>query len=274
MDDLFNRYPVNHAFQIVAYRTVDEYHWDKNHLFTGESHNFWEFICVLEGEAESVRGNQVFHLRPGNFLADPPMVFHSSRSLASACHVLNFSCEISGNIPANLIKGIFYLSPTEIDELTGIFHRILSFATECGDPDIGSEASHAMESFLLRLARQHTPHHRLSNSHNSILYKKIVEDMEETLYENISIQQIAVRNGVSTTTIKDLFRSFAGIGPKRYYANMRGIEALRLLDEGLEIEQITEIMNYSSTSYFPNTFKKQFGLPPGQFRKNRLKQDN
>ena len=273
MDDIYSRYPISHSFQIVAYRTIDEYRWNKHHLFHGESHNFWEFICVLEGEAESVRGNQVFHLRPGNFLAVPPMVFHSSRSLGSVCHALNFSCEISGNIPPILTKGIFYLSPAEISELSGIFRRLLAFATEGGDPDLGSEASHTMESFLLRLARQHTPHHRLSSSRNSILYKKIVEYMQENLYENVSVQQIAVRNGISTTTIKDLFRSFAGISPKKYYANMRGIEALRLLEEGLEIEQITEMLNYSSPSYFSNTFKKQFGLPPGQFRKRQLKQE-
>lgn len=270
MDDIYNRYPVNHSFQIIAYRTIDEYHWDKHHLFPGESHNFWEFACVLEGEEESVRDNQVFHLRPGNFLVDPPMVFHSSRSLGSVCHVLNFSCEISGSLPPILSKGIFYLSPAEISELSGIFHRLqLAFATDDSNPDLGSEASHAMESFLLRLAQQHTPHHRFSNSRSSILYKKIVEYMQQTLYENVSVQQIAAQNGISTTTIKDLFRRFAGIGPKKYYANMRGIEALRLLEEGMEIEQITEILNYSSPSYFSNTFKKQFGLPPGQFRKKQ-----
>ena len=274
MDDIYSRYPIIHSFQIVAYRTIDEYIWDKHHLFPGESHNFWEFICVLEGEVESVRGNQVFHLHPGNFLADPPMVFHSSRSLSPACHVLNFSCEIEGTLPPALSKGIFYLSPAEISEFSGIFHRLLAITTESTNPYLGSEASRAVESFLQRLVQQHTPHHQFSSSRNSILYKKIVEYMQETLYENVSVQRIADCNGVSTTTIKDLFRNFAGIGPKKYYANMRGIEALRLLEEGMEIEQITEIMNYSSTGYFSNTFKKQFGLPPGQFRKKQQKRNS
>ena len=94
--------------------------------------------------------------------------------------------------------------------------------------------------------------------------------MQDTLYENISIQELATRNGVSTTTMKDLFRTYAGMGPKKYYSDMRGIEVLRLLEEGIEIQQITEMLNYSSPSYFSNSFKKQFGMPPGQFRKKQL----
>ena len=58
---------------------------------------------------------------------------------------------------------------------------------------------------------------------------------------------------------------------EKYYTDMRGIEALRLLEEGMEISQIAERMNYSSVNYLSSTFKKQFGLPPGQFRSNITK---
>lgn len=274
MDNKYDRYYVARPFQIIAYRTLYEHQWDKNHLFFGESHNFWEFICILDGEAETVRDNEVFLLRPGNFISYPPMTFHSSRSLGSACHSLNFSFEIAGTLPPILSTGIFYLSPTEINELYGIFQKLqLAFTLGEHDPDLGAEATNLMESFIIKLSKQHTPHHKLSKSRSSILYQKIVVSMQDALYENIPIQEIALRNGVSSTTIKDLFRNYAGIGPKKYYSNMRGIEALRLLEEGIEIEQIAEKMNYSSTSYFSNTFKKQFGLPPGQFRKMQSKND-
>ena len=81
------------------------------------------------------------------------------------------------------------------------------------------------------------------------------------------MQELAARSGVGATTVKELFRSYAGIGPKRYYSEMRLVEALRLLEAGVEIPQIAERMNYSSPSYFSNCFKKQFGLPPGRYRK-------
>lgn len=274
MDNTYNRYHVTRPFQIIAYRTLYEHRWNKNHIFLGESHNFWEFTCILDGEAEAVIDNEVFHLRPGNFVSCPPMTFHSSRSLGSACHNLNFSFEIMGTLPPILSAGIFYLSPAEINELYDIFQKLQSaYTLGEQDPALGAEATNAMESFIIKLSKQHTPHHKLSKSRSSVLYQKIVVSMQDALYENIPIQEIASRNGVSATTIKDLFRKYAGIGPKKYYSDMRGIEALRLLEEGIEIEQIAEKMNYSSTSYFSNTFKKQFGLPPGRFRKKQSKND-
>ena len=118
----------------------------------------------------------------------------------------------------------------------------------------------------MRLSRQHTPHSKHSESRSSLTYHKILKSMEEAIYENLSIQDFAERNDVSVSTIKALFRNYAGIPPKKYYADMRGIEALRLLEEGMEIAQIAKKMNYSSINYLSSTFKKQFGLPPGQFR--------
>lgn len=267
MDNIYNRYPVSQPFQITAYRTLNEFRWEKNHSFTGESHNFWEVVCLLEGEAEVTKGNKVHLLQAGNFIVFPPMVFHGSRSL-SAYHALNFSFETAGPLPAILSDGIFYLSPAEINKLTGIFRQLQqAYLHEKTDPESGAEATNRMAAFLLRLARQHTPHSNHSNSPSSIAYQKIVKAMEDALYENLSLQELALRIGVSVSTIKGLFQSYAGVPPKKYYTDMRGIEALRLLEEGLELGQIAEKMNYSSVNYFSTAFKKQFGMPPGQYRK-------
>ena len=267
MDNIYNRYAVSQPFQITAWRTLNEFRWEKNHSFAGESHNFWEVVCLLEGDAEVTKGNEVHLLQTGNFILIPPMVFHGSRSL-SAYHALNFSFEATGALPPILSDGIFSLSPAEINKLTGIFQKLQqAYLREETDPELGAEATNMMATFLLRLARQHTPHSNHSNSPSSIAYQKIVKAMEEAVYENLSIQEIALRIGVSVSTIKGLFRSHAGIPPKKYYSDMRGIEALRLLEEGLELGQIAEKMNYSSVNYFSTSFKRQFGIPPGQYRK-------
>lgn len=269
MDSIYTRQEVAHPFRITAWRTLNEYRGEKNSVFAGESHNFWEFFCILEGESEKTRGNEIFRMMPGNFLACPPMVFHASRNL-TPYHTLNFSFEIAGTFPAILTQGVFCLSPAEINELTGICHRLQqAYFREETDPELGAEATSAMESFLLRLSRQHTPHSNRSDSRSSITYHKIIKSMEEAVYENLSVQEIALRNHISASTIKSLFRSYAAISPKKYYSDMRGIEALRLLEEGMEIAEIAKKMNYSSVNYLSNSFKKQFGLPPGQYR-NKL----
>ena len=91
--------------------------------------------------------------------------------------------------------------------------------------------------------------------------------MRVSMYENLTIQQIASRSAISVTTTKELFQKYAGVSPKAYYSEIRGNEALRLLKDGMEIVEIAEALNYSSPNYFSYSFKKQFGLPPGQYRK-------
>ena len=92
--------------------------------------------------------------------------------------------------------------------------------------------------------------------------------MQESVYDNITIQEIATKNAISVTAVKELFHKYAGISPKAYYTKMRGNEALRLLESGREILEIAELLNYSSPNYFSCSFKKQFGFPPGQYRKH------
>lgn len=77
-------------------------------------------------------------------------------------------------------------------------------------------------------------------------------------YANIILASISI------TTVKELFAEYAGVNPKRYYSDMRGNEALRLLEEGVEIEEIAERMNYSSPIIFFTVLKSSSAcLPDG-----------
>lgn len=266
LDGNFADYPITYPFQITRFRSLYEHHWDGAYLFLGESHNFWEFTCVLEGEVEAVHGGRIYLLKPGSFICCPPMVFHSCRSIGKSSCVLNFSFEHVGQLPEKFSQGVFKLTSVEKDGLKDIFDRLRD-AFEKNNPDQGAEAAFAMASFLIRLSQYHNSHNRLTQSRTATAYRKLVESMQAALYENLTVQQLAKRNALSVTTIKELFRKYAGISPKRYYADMRGVEAMRLLEAGMEIAEITEKLNYSSVNYFSYSFKKQFGIPPGQYRK-------
>ena len=272
LDNLFEDYPVTFPFQITRFRFLYQHQWEEDFLFLGESHNFWEFSCVLEGEVEVVLDGKIYLLKPGNFIGCPPMVFHSSRAAGKACRVLNFSFEHTGTLPEKLKEGIFYLTLPETDEIKRIFADLQkAYCGETPDDDLGAEAASALTAFLIRISRQHDSHHRRVKSRSGDMYRRLVETMKETVRENLTVQQIAARNAISVSTMKELFRKYAGISPKRYYADMRGVEALRLLEAGVEIGEITELLNYSSPNYFSSSFKRQFGAPPGKYRRQNWK---
>ena len=269
LDEFCESYDIVYPFQITRFRSLYDHHWEGEYTFLGEAHNFWEFIYVLDGEIESVQDGKIYLLKPGNFISCPPMVFHSSRNLGASTRCFNFSFDHIGSMPPNISKGIIHLAPEECVELENIFLRLSeAFHKVPSDSLTGAEAAYAMASFLIRLSQHHMPSDQLAKNRSSTMYQKLVETMQSALYENLSMQEIALRNAISITTMKELFRKYSGYGPKRYYSEMRGLEARRLLENGTEIVEIADSLKFSSPNYFSFCFKKQFGVAPGQYRKS------
>lgn len=271
-DDLYERYEVVYPFQITRFRSLVEHCWEGEHTFLGESHNFWEVMYVLEGRVEFVQDGKIHLLEPGSLMGCPPMVFHSSHSEGAPIRCLNFCFEHIGTVPQILSEGVMRLTEEEGGEMTAIFRRLCgAYRSVPADYMTGAEAANAMASFLLRLSQHHTPHVQYGNSHSSVMYQKLVETMRAGLHENLSMQEIARRNSIGVTTMKELFHKYSGISPKQYYSEMRGLEALRLLEIGMEITEIAEKLNFSSPNYFSSFFKNRFGSPPGQYRNTHCK---
>jgi AraC-like DNA-binding protein len=47
---------------------------------------------------------------------------------------------------------------------------------------------------------------------------------------------------------------------------MRATEAMRLMEEGRSVEEVSDLLNFSSVGYFSFFFKKYFGQPPSFFK--------
>lgn len=269
MDTLYARFDITYPFQILSFRSAHDLKWD-DYTFPGESHNFWEFVYVVDGNVEVVEDQRIYTLRSGDFICHAPMEFHRIRNIADTqTHVLITSFEHTGAVPSNLADGIFHLDSKERSEYEQIFHRLFcAFYSNTSDPHPGAEAAYSFSAFLIRLSQLHTPQQHYDRSRGSIVYQRLIETMLGNLRENLSLQDIADQNAVSISTMKKLFHTYAGIGPKKYYASLRGLEARRQLLNGVDIEEIAEQLHYSSTNYFSLCFKKQFGCPPGQYRRN------
>ena len=130
----------------------------------------------------------------------------------------------------------------------------------------------ALAAFLVRLAA-HKPASRppLRASRSAEMYQELIETMKAGVAENYSLNDLAKRHAISVSAVKKLFRDYAGIGAMRYYAMLRGQEALRLLTNGKSIEETAEMLNFSSVNYFSLCFKKQFGAPPARYLRERKK---
>lgn len=87
---------------------------------------------------------------------------------------------------------------------------------------------------------------------------------------NISASYLADMFHITPSYFSRLFREKSGSAFPDYLATLRIERARELLleKENKSIQEICEMVGYSNASYFTATFKKKYGITPGQYRKN------
>ena len=88
--------------------------------------------------------------------------------------------------------------------------------------------------------------------------------MAKNSFENLTLDDIATQTNISVSYMKFLFHTYAGIGPKKYFNQLRIQRATELLQNGHSVTDVSTIMNFSSPNYFSVFFKKHTGVPPSQ----------
>ena len=266
--------PARQMFQILGFYTSFRFSWNENYIFTGESHNFWEVVCVLSGEVEITEDEKVYHLGANNIIFHAPMEFHRIKSHNGTTPtglIMSFASE--GEIPSELKNGVFTLSDQECRQYRDIFDKIYrcvrGSADEQGIYDSQIAAS-LFSAFLIELsARETAGSHTLfeSSSPTALLYKRIVSSMRASVCQNLSLEDFSRSNNVSISYLKLLFKKYAGISPKVYYTKLRVAHAVSLIEKGMPISDVAEQMSFSSPNYFSEFFKRNTGVSPSEYKK-------
>lgn len=264
--------PISNLFFINAFDMPWDYHWDENFTFYGEKHDSWEVVYVLSGEVEATEDERIYHLKAGDMIFHAPLEFHKIRSYARTNpHVYVFGFESSGNLPESLKNGVISLS----EEEQAVYRRLFSIARqiqfdEITDPNTCFLCSLELTAFFFRIAMGHQALEKLSPSRPAQEYHKLVLTMQRGVRENYSMEDLSYLCNISISYIKELFQRYAGISPKSYYAKLRCEEAIRLLENGKTVQEVSDTMCFSSPAYFSSFFKKHTGLPPARYMKTRF----
>ena len=255
---------LSHPFRVVSILSAFDYHWDSEFQFLGESHVEWETVCVLDGQVEVAEDEKIYLLGPRDFICHGSMEFHRIHP-----HVLIMCFRHEGQLPAQLAEGVFHMSARELEDYQALFKEIRVLRhTQAADPYSRAGIGFALGGFLMQIVKKHPRSGSRCRDRSAEEYRQVVEAMQDAVRENLSLDALSLRTGIGLGTMKNLFRTYAGIGPGTYYDRLRGLEALRLLEGGLSIRRIADMLNYSSPNYFSSCFKKQIGITPGQWRKN------
>ena len=90
--------------------------------------------------------------------------------------------------------------------------------------------------------------------------------------ENISIEDYAARNRITSCWFRQKFKAFTGVSPTQYLINLRMTNAMNLIENtDYNIVQIAEATGFDNPSYFRRQFRKHTGMSPSEYKKQKHK---
>ena len=78
---------------ITEIYSIHYFEYTKDFVYEGESHDFWELLCVDNGVIEVTAGDQNLVLEKGEMIFHKPNEFHALRANGQILIVISFDCD-------------------------------------------------------------------------------------------------------------------------------------------------------------------------------------
>lgn len=99
----------------------------------------------------------------------------------------------------------------------------------------------------------------------------MIEYINTYYYQDLYLGFFSDKYKMSTVYLSKLFKSHAGLNFSDYLRHVRLEKAKHLLrTTDMKVKELAEKVGYLDANHFIKTFKKQYGVTPGEFRKVRI----
>lgn len=267
---------VDKCIRLTSVFTIFEAIYQEDYYFGGETHDFWEFVCVLDGVLGVTAGEDIFLLERGQAVLHKPMEFHrlwAERKTRPHIAVISFAADVMPDMKERR----FALKEEELDILSRLMQaRDDIFEVEQGlmihKIKAGAEIeAHRyvaqFEMLLLKALQENTSTVLPYVSSGAENYRKIVQVLEEHLEERLTLGKVAELCQMSEAAVKKTFSRYAGIGLMTYFNQIKIRRAIRLLEEGKSVSQTAQMLGFADQNYFSTVFKRVTGSAPTKYLK-------
>ncbi len=246
----------------------------RDFVFSGETHNFHEVVCVLSGSVSITAGAEVFTLSAGSAIVHAPMEFHSVRAAEGTTPTIMVFSFLSDAFPA-LDRKIFAFTSAEEALLTDAWRMAkkaflwknyrLKLIEGCA-----LEAQRSFETLTLFLLRLFTNSadvqtHRISAAAQT--YSSVAAYINENLPALQCVSQIADTFGISAVGLQKLFHKYTGAGVMHYVNHLKIARATEMLKGGSTSKAVAHALGFADQNYFSTVFKRITGASPTQYLK-------
>ncbi|MCD9023849.1 AraC family transcriptional regulator [Cohnella silvisoli] len=271
---------------------------NKDYVYSGEQHNFWEFLYVDKGEVEITTDFASFHLTQGDMVFYSPNEFHSlkcNRKTPPNTFIVAFGCKSEamrffthktlrlGNEERQQLSLLMeeadklFLLPVNQTSTKSKPDVPFNPLARRDKPDFGAEqlVKIYLEALLIRLIRRHQAQPtktKLSSvsaeKGQRDLVNRIVEYLDAHIQEHQSLDALCAEFALSKSYVRSLFRDHTGCGVTEYVVRLRIERAKQhIREETYNMTEIAERLGYASLHYFSRQFKLATGMSPSEYSK-------
>lgn len=279
MYDSKNEYkdcPILKKISITSMISAFRYRYRSDYKYDGESHDFWEFACVLDGDVSIAIDEKVFEVHKGQMIFINPLEFHNMCSANNTDpEVLIMSFRLSDNF--NFDKRIVTVNDSIMNELLDALRfgmKTFNFDGICvasvkSDKEFESQIFvNRLEILLLQIIKEDTTEELQLNTRSAANYSKIIKILKANIGRSLTIKEIARIANMSESNVKKVFSMYANQGVMAFFNELKIIEAQKLLKEGLSVYEVSKSLGFAEQNYFSNVFKKATGYSPKNWLKN------
>ncbi len=247
---------------------------DKGFTFHGESHNFYEAVCVLHGSVGITAGTEVYTLCAGSAVIHPPMEFHSIRAAEGTTPTVLIFSFTADAFPA-LTQKTFAFTTAEEALLTDAWRagrkafarKDYNLKITEGNELYAQRTLEALSLFLVHILTDATDVHSKRPTADAQFYTGVAAYISENLPQLQSAPQIAAANGISTVGLQKLFNKYTGAGVMHYVNHLKITRAAEMLKNGSTSKAAALALGFADQNYFSTVFKRITGSSPTQYLK-------
>jgi AraC-like DNA-binding protein len=251
-----SNHPLEYYFNVDKGRILNEYQLlyitDGNGVFTFGSSK--QSCFINEGK--------MFFLMPG--------VWHTYKPLENSGWN-EYWIGFKGEIIERIVNEGFFLNRAPVFNI-GLNERIIDLYMKAIEIAKEERAGYqqALSGIVMHILGLMYYRDKTRDFEDEELIKKISKAkviMRETMYKNITGEDIAKQLNISYSGFRRAFKEFTGTSPSKYMMELKLNEAkLMLSTTNQSVKEISYSLNFENPDYFPIFFKKRTGQTPGEYR--------
>ncbi len=254
----------------LLYVSTSKYEGDWQSIL--HSHPFSELFYVVNGQGAFLAEGSEFPVKRNDMVIINPHVQHTEKSLPGApldyivlgIEGLSFAFEKiaaarsgeSAQTPSGTVSK-YNVSKTNVCTCLNLMLEEVSRQEE----DYETVCQNLLEVLLISMLRSGS---RLLNRECT----QIKNYLDANYSETITLDSLAALTHMNKYYLAHTFTKYVGLSPINYLLQKRIQEGKSLLEStSYSIAQISDLLGFSSQSYFSQAFRKATGMTPMQYRK-------